>query len=121
MNEYADSRDEAWIEQMSIQVENKWTNLLVICGFFFLFRYMAMVALNRSKESMTNWKDLTRRKFGSTGYVRGDILRFLSVAGKRNFCFLIMRMKITLRSGTIPRYLGFVNAAFPGLQMKNVI
>ena len=34
VNEYADSRDEAWIEQMSVQVENKWTNLLVICGFF---------------------------------------------------------------------------------------
>ena len=31
---------------------------------------------------MTNWKDLTRRKFGSTGYVRGDMIRFLSVAGK---------------------------------------
>ena len=41
-----------------------------------------MDALNRGKESMTNWKDLARRKFGSNGYVRGDILRFLAVAGK---------------------------------------
>ena len=31
---------------------------------------------------MTNWKDLTRRKFGGNEYVSGDALRFLGVAGK---------------------------------------
>ena len=49
---------------------------------FFFFSVYGNGALNRGKESMTNWKDLARRKFGSNGYVRGDILRFLAVAGK---------------------------------------
>ena len=55
--------------------------------FFFLFD-MAMVALNRSKESIQIGKIL-HGKFGSTGYVRGDMIRFLSVA--EGILFLITR------------------------------